>query len=105
MTRNGQTPDGQQQLRVDKWLWFARFFKTRGLAARLCEQQRIRVNRTVIGKAHHPVRVGDVLTIPQPGRIRVVRVVALGQRRGPAAEACLLYEEIGGDDEATTAAP
>ena len=80
--------------RLDKWLWFARFFKSRTLAAKLCEEERIRVNRALIAKAHQPVRVGDVLTFPQARQIRVVRVLGLGARRGPAEEARTLYEDL-----------
>lgn len=86
--------DPSAALRLDKWLWYARFFKSRSLATRLCEGRRVRLNRRLIDKASRQVRVGDVLTFPQGRRIRVVRVVALGQRRGPAAEAEGLYEEL-----------
>ena len=85
-------------LRMDKWLWQARFFKSRALAARLCTAGRIRVDGTKINKAHFAVRPGHVLTFPQGRRIRVVRVIALGERRGPAKEACMLYEDL--SDEA-----
>ena len=88
------TDDG---LRLDKWLWQARFFKTRALAAELAERRKIRVNRLVIAKSHHRVRPGDVLTFPQGHTIRDVRVLALGTRRGPASEAQTLYQEIEGD--------
>ena len=85
---------GSETQRLDKWLWFARFFKTRGLAAKLCEAERVRVNRNVVAKAHQAVRVGDVLTFPQARQIRVVRILALGDRRGPASEARTLYEDL-----------
>jgi ribosome-associated heat shock protein Hsp15 len=85
-----------EALRLDKWLCHARFFKTRNLAARLVAKGRLRVNRTVVTKAHYRVRVGDVLTFPQGARIRVVRVVAIGIRRGPASEAETLYEDLSG---------
>lgn len=83
-----------EQLRLDKWLWFARFFKSRSAAAALCEAGRVRLSGRVITKAHQPVRPGDVLTFPQGYAIRVVRVTGLGQRRGPASEARLLYEDL-----------
>lgn len=83
--------DGQ---RIDQWLWHARFFKTRALATRLCQGTRVRVNREVVGKAHQLVRVGDVLTFPQAREIRVVRVLALAVRRGPASETRSLYEDL-----------
>ncbi len=92
-------------LRLDKWLWYARFFKSRSLAARLCEGRRVRLNRRVIDKASRQVRVGDVLTFPHGRCIRVVRVVALGIRRGPAAEAVGLYEELAPPPAATGRVP
>ena len=81
-------------LRLDKWLWFARFFKSRSLATRLCSSGKLRVNGTATSKAHHAVRIGDVLTFPKGRDIRVVRVAALGERRGPAPEAQTLYEDL-----------
>jgi ribosome-associated heat shock protein Hsp15 len=82
-------------LRLDKWLWQARFFKTRALATQLVGKGRLRINQTIVTKAHHRVRPGDVLTFPQGGLVRVVRVVELGSRRGPASEAQALYEDLG----------
>lgn len=81
-------------LRLDKWLWYARFFKSRTTASRLCAAGRVRINRRVVDKAHAMLRAGDVLTFPQARAIRVVRVRALGTRRGPAAEAATLYEDL-----------
>lgn len=81
-------------LRTDKWLWFARFFKSRTLAAKVCASGRLRINGEPIGKAHHMVKTGDVLTFPQGHNIRVVRVLALGTRRGPAPEARALYDDL-----------
>lgn len=86
--------DGAQTLRIDKWLWHARFFKSRSLAARTCDEGRVRLNGERITKARAMVRAGDVLTFPAGPHIRVVRVAALGKRRGPAAEAQALYEDL-----------
>ena len=69
-------------------------FKTRALAAQLVGKGRVRINQTIVTKAHHRIRPGDVLTFPQGATVRVVRVVDLGSRRGPAREAQSLYEEI-----------
>ncbi len=93
-------PDKPQaeKVRVDKWLWQARFFKTRGLAAELAGSGRLRINREHVAKPAQPVRPGDVLTFPQGDRIRVIRIDALGIRRGPAPEARALYSDL---DEAT----
>ena len=82
------------KVRLDKWLWQARFFKTRALAATLADRRKIRVNSTVVTKPHYRVRPGDVLTFPQGKAVRVVRVVDLGDRRGPASEARALYEDL-----------
>ncbi|MFN4157487.1 MAG: RNA-binding S4 domain-containing protein [Gemmobacter sp.] len=90
-------------LRLDKWLFQARFFRARGLAADLVEAGRCRVNGHLVRKSAHGVAVGDVLTFAQGGRIRVVRVLDLGARRGPASEARTLYldlDAVAGDDGA-----
>lgn len=80
--------------RLDKWLWHARFFKTRTLAAGVCCNGRIRVNGDPIAKAHHTLKIGDVLTFPLGAHIRIVRVLSVAARRGPPAEARLLYEDL-----------
>lgn len=77
--------------RIDKWLWQARFFKTRGLAAKLVTGGHCRVNGTHVTKASFSVGAGDVLTFPQGRAVRVVEIAALGHRRGPAPEAQALY--------------
>ena len=81
-------------LRADKWLWFARFFKTRSLATKACTNGQIRIDGTIVSKANSKLKVGDVLTFPQGRHIRVVQVLALATRRGPAAEARTLYEDL-----------
>jgi ribosome-associated heat shock protein Hsp15 len=91
-------------IRLDKWLWHARFFKSRSLATKLCAVSRVRVNRRVVSKPSAAVRVDDVLTFPQGERIRVVRVAALGTRRGPAPEAAALYEDLSPPPEGASAA-
>ena len=79
--------------RLDQWLWFARFAKSRSLAARLCAGGHVAVNGIVIGKPNQAVRIGDIVAFPQGGYRRTVRVLALGLRRGPAIEARALHEE------------
>lgn len=79
--------------RLDQWLWFARFAKSRSLAARLCAAGAVAVNGSPVKKPNHLIRVGDIVLVPQGGWQHTVRVAALGMRRGPAAEARLLYEE------------
>jgi ribosome-associated heat shock protein Hsp15 len=81
-------------LRLDKWLWYARFFKSRSTASRVCAAGRLRIDGTVVNKAHHKIKIGEVLTFPQSRSIRVVRVLVLAARRGPASEARLLYEDL-----------
>jgi ribosome-associated heat shock protein Hsp15 len=81
--------------RLDKWLWCARFMKARSDCARFVGTGLVRINRQPTDKAHARLRPGDVLTLPLSAGVRVVRVVALAARRGPAPEARLLYEEIG----------
>lgn len=80
--------------RLDKWLWCARFFKSRTLANALLSAGRLRLSGTVVTKAHQKVKVGDVLTFPQGPHVRVVKVLALAVRRGPAPEAQGLYEDL-----------
>ena len=84
----------QDSLRVDKYLWFARFFKTRSLATKRANGGRIRINGNKIKKSSDTVRIGDILTFAQGNEIRVIRVLNLGTRRGPAQEAQSLYEDI-----------
>jgi ribosome-associated heat shock protein Hsp15 len=90
--------------RIDKWLWHARFLKTRGLASRLVSDGKVRVNREKIAKPSHSVRPGDVITATIAGRVRVTRVVAIGERRGPPAEARTLYQDLLADSPAGHAA-
>ena len=88
------------RLRLDKWLWFARFAKTRSAAARMVTEGFVRLNGARVETAAKQVRVGDVLTIAVPHRTAVVQVAALGERRGPAPEARLLYEDLSLRDDA-----
>ncbi|WP_297339261.1 RNA-binding S4 domain-containing protein [Pseudophaeobacter sp.] len=80
-----------EKIRVDKWLWHARFFKTRSLAAKQISAGHLRLNGAKITKTAQSVTSGDVLSFPQGRQIRVVEVVAIGERRGPAPEAQALY--------------
>ena len=81
-------------LRLDKFLWFARIVKTRSLAQSIAENGRLRIGGRIVDRAHAPVRIGDVLSFAVHGRVRVIRIEALPTRRGPAAEARLLYSEL-----------
>lgn len=81
-------------LRLDKYLWFVRLAPNRASAQALAERGIIRLNGRRIERAHAPVRIGDLITLPQGQMVRVVRVVQLPVRRGPASEAVLCYETI-----------
>lgn len=83
-----------EPVRIDKWLWFARFLKSRSLATALVGSGRLRVNGQPMAKAHYAVKVGDVLTFPLGPHIRVIKVLAPGTRRGPAPEARQLYDDL-----------
>jgi ribosome-associated heat shock protein Hsp15 len=83
-----------QKLRIDKWLWHARFFKTRSLAAKVVSGGKLRVNGQPISKPAYMVSTSDVLTFPQADNVRVIKVLAMGERRGPAPEAQQLYEDL-----------
>lgn len=80
--------------RIDKWLWFARFYKSRTLAAEMVEDGRVRLNGERCTKTSQIVRAGDVLTFAAGPYVRVVKVIAGGVRRGPATEAQTLYEDL-----------
>ena len=109
-TPNLPLPDAQA-LRLDKWLWQARFCKSRSLATKLCVGGLIRLVQasassgmtapevrpgtpSLVAKASQTVRPGDVLTFPLGGQVRVIRILALGLRRGPAPEARTLYQDL-----------
>lgn len=84
--------------RVDVWLWRARFFKTRTLAAKFADEGRVRLTRagqeTRIDKCSRAIKVGDRLVFAVGGRLVAVAVEALGERRGPPAEARTLYSPL-----------
>lgn len=84
----------RETIRLDKWLWQARFFKTRGLATRAVQDGMVRLNAVRVVKPAQPIGAGDTLTFAQADCIRVVRCLAAGQRRGPTAEARALYEDL-----------
>ena len=91
--------------RLDKWLYHARFFKTRTLAAKQVTGGHVRVNSSKVIKASHGVTVGDVLTFAQGKAIRVVKIEAFGTRRGPAPEAQTLYSDLSEVKENVPRAP
>jgi ribosome-associated heat shock protein Hsp15 len=90
-------------MRIDEWLWAARFFKTRSLAARACELGRIESNGHP-SKPSREVRVGDRLLVPCASGDFEIDVLALSQTRGPAPAARSMYAETGPSREARAAA-
>lgn len=108
MTRKDQqsnatnfSPQGQ---RLDLWLWYARFAKSRTLAQVLIERGKARVNRERISKTSHIIKAGDVVTLSLGPRVRVIAIKGLGIRRGPATEAAALFEELTPAPDRTTSA-
>jgi ribosome-associated heat shock protein Hsp15 len=89
-----ECPEGPGTQRLDKWLWFARVAKSRTSAAQLVHDGKVRVNRVRVGKSSHSVRPGDVLTIAARGQVHVLRILAVGLRRGPPAAARSLYDAL-----------
>ncbi len=81
------------KIRLDKWLWHARFVKTRSLAAKLCEDG-VRIDGNPVTKPGATVRPGQILTFALGRHVRVIELVAIGDRRGPADEARALYRDL-----------
>jgi ribosome-associated heat shock protein Hsp15 len=83
-----------ERQRLDKWLWFARVVKTRSLAARLVTEGRVRINARRIETPAQAIVPGDVLTIALEQKVRVLKVIGPGTRRGAYPEARLLFEDL-----------
>lgn len=98
-----RSPETRDRQRLDAWLWHARVVRTRSLARALACDGYVRVNGTRAEQPAKPVRVGDVLTIALERRVRVLEIRALGERRGNAAEAGLLFAELLADRPASPA--
>lgn len=81
-------------IRLDKWLWHARFFKTRTICTKLANSGSLRLNSKPVRRAAQLIQPGDTLTFARGREILLVRVLAIGTRRGPAAEAALLYQDL-----------
>ena len=96
MTVEGPVPSQ----RLDKWLWHARFFKTRTLAARVVSEGKVRVDGAPVSKPARQISPGVTLTFSKDDRVRVIHVLGIGDRRGPAPEAQALY-----DDQSPAPAP
>ena len=81
-------------MRLDRFLWFVRLAKTRSFAQEVASTGHMRIDGRVVGKAHAAVGVGNVLSFPLHGRVRVIRIEALPHRRGPATEARTCYTDL-----------
>jgi len=90
------SPNARVTLRLDKWLWHARFFRSRSIASEVVGEGHVRVNGTRVQKLATAVGVGDVLTFVQGNRIRLVRITVLAERRGPATDASTFYDDLEG---------
>ena len=87
--------DGKiDKVRIDKWLWWARFFKTRSLSAKKISNGAVRVNSCRVLKPSAEITIDDVLTLKQGKKVRVIRVVSLGQKREKYDIAKKMYEDI-----------
>ncbi|WP_394155229.1 RNA-binding S4 domain-containing protein [Loktanella salsilacus] len=97
--------EARDTVRLDKWLWHTRFFKSRSISAGVVSAGHVRVNGQPVPKPARAVGQGDVLTFAQERQVRVVKILACGTRRGPAPEAQALYEDLSPPVEATPANP
>ena len=86
-----------EKIRLDTWLWYARFYKSRSLSSKAILSGKLRVNSNKIIKPASKVKINDVLTINHANMVRIIQVQSLGVRRGPASEARKLYKDRSGD--------
>lgn len=84
----------RESIRLDKWLWQARFFKSRSISSKVVNAGHVRLNGVKVKKTSTPIKVGDTLEFLQVETLRIVKIEALGTRRGPASEAQTLYEDL-----------
>ncbi|HTT85155.1 MAG TPA: RNA-binding S4 domain-containing protein [Rhizomicrobium sp.] len=85
-----------ERIRIDKWLWHARFYRSRVLAQSAAASGLIRLNGVRVEKASAAVRPGDILTVPRGREVLAIRIEAVAARRGGAPEARKLYSVVGG---------
>ena len=86
-----------EKIRLDTWLWYARFYKSRSLSSKAILSGKLRVNSNRIIKPASKVKINDVLTINHVNMVRIIQVQILGARRGPASEAQTLYNDLSAD--------
>ena len=97
MSRAPRQPEektGADKQRLDKYLWFARMARTRGASAELVTAGHVRLNGRKINQPSRAIAIGDVLTVSLSRDVRVLRVIAFGEKRGPYEEARHLYEDL-----------
>lgn len=83
-----------ESIRIDKWLWHARFFKTRTIAQSFVQAGKVRLNSVRVEKPGHAVKRGDVLTFAKGRNVKIIEIDAIATRRGPASEAQTLYKDL-----------
>ena len=86
-----------EKIRLDTWLWYARFYKSRSLSSKAILSGKLRLNSNKIIKPASKVKINDVLTINHINMVKIIQVQSLGSRRGPASEAQKLYNDLSGD--------
>ena len=84
-------------MRIDRFLFFIRVLKSRTLAQGLIDEGHVRIDGKRVEKSSEDVRIGSIIAMPLHGKVRVLRVLSLPGRRGPAAEARACYQELGPD--------
>ncbi|WP_293867238.1 RNA-binding S4 domain-containing protein [uncultured Alsobacter sp.] len=99
--RDEDAPDPAERQRLDKWLVYARFARTRSMATDLVEGGRVRVNGQRVTNTSRLVGPGDVLTMALPHATKVVRILGAAERRGSFPDAQQLYEDLGSGNERT----
>lgn len=85
-------------MRIDRFLFFIRLARSRTLAQGIVDEGHVRIDGRRVEKSSEEVRVGSVVALPLHGRVRILKVISLPERRGPAPEARLCYEELGIDE-------
>ena len=83
-----------EKIRLDTWLWYARFYKSRSLSSKVILSGKVRVNSNKIIKPASKVKINDVLTINHVNTVRIIQIQSIGARRGPASEAQALYKDL-----------
>ena len=91
-----------EKIRLDTWLWYARFYKSRSLSSKAILSGKVRVNSNKIIKPASKVKINDVLTINHVNTVRIIQIQSIGARRGPASEAQALYKDLSADVKAAS---